>query len=600
MRSGSPADEGGRPSAQHPYGDEPTSGPGPYGAGRRGEPQQGRSGSGEVPFGPDISWPNGFRQLDTDSRRLLESGYGSGRYPSGGYSTPGNSGPGYGTGQYDRVDPGYGRRQPGGPGDSGYWPPAMDDTGYGDPGYSDPSYEDPHSAGDPALPPSGGRATGGYGQQPGYQVPDYREPVRPEFGYQQGYVPPLSAPAEIYPVTGAQEILPETSPQPGVGSWGRSDQAASTAYPEQWYDHPRLDTPPAPDPRLAGMRYDELRYEDSPAGYDEPLDDDSWMQELRRSAPSYPQTSPGPSDPAPRRTDSPRGFGPQPGSGSQSGLGQQPGRPSGFGSQSGFQRAPGREQPPGYGPARDDRNGPRMRTETGSGRRAAPGGDVSAAGFLAAPVAPVGLLTPPAVRPAAAPAEHAPLMTGPQVLAAPDVQDAPETRQFQVIRPGHGLDGPSITSSWPAQPQAEEVESYEDFWREDEDDDYRGLFPDEDGEAPRARRSTGRRRGRSNDHRLWLALLVVIVTAGAAIFGIIKFEFPSHGGPAHSMVIPARIGSYIRTVNLEKQTHLAQLRAEVITMSSGHASSVVSAAYESGNSAAGATEQIIMFIGGHL
>jgi hypothetical protein len=68
----------------------------------------------------------------------------------------------------------------------------------------------------------------------------------------------------------------------------------------------------------------------------------------------------------------------------------------------------------------------------------------------------------------------------------------------------------------------------------------------------------------------------------------------------HSMVTPPRIGSYIRTLNLEKQTHLAQLRAEVIKMSSGHASSVVSAAYESGNSAAGATEQIIMFIGGHL
>ena len=35
-------------------------------------------------------------------------------------------------------------------------------------------------------------------------------------------------------------------------------------------------------------------------------------------------------------------------------------------------------------------------------------------------------------------------------------------------------------------------------------------------------------------------------------------------------------------------------------MSSGQASSVVSAVYESGNSAAGNTEQIVMFIGGHL
>jgi hypothetical protein len=35
-------------------------------------------------------------------------------------------------------------------------------------------------------------------------------------------------------------------------------------------------------------------------------------------------------------------------------------------------------------------------------------------------------------------------------------------------------------------------------------------------------------------------------------------------------------------------------------MSSGQASNVVSAVYESGNSAAGNTEQIVMFIGGHL
>ena len=35
-------------------------------------------------------------------------------------------------------------------------------------------------------------------------------------------------------------------------------------------------------------------------------------------------------------------------------------------------------------------------------------------------------------------------------------------------------------------------------------------------------------------------------------------------------------------------------------MSAGQASRVVSAVYESGNSAAGNTEQIIMFIGGHL
>ena len=66
------------------------------------------------------------------------------------------------------------------------------------------------------------------------------------------------------------------------------------------------------------------------------------------------------------------------------------------------------------------------------------------------------------------------------------------------------------------------------------------------------------------------------------------------------MVIPTKIGTYVRTVDLEKQVGLSQLRDDVIKMSSGQASDVKSAVYESGNSAAGNTEQIMMFIGGHL
>jgi hypothetical protein len=92
----------------------------------------------------------------------------------------------------------------------------------------------------------------------------------------------------------------------------------------------------------------------------------------------------------------------------------------------------------------------------------------------------------------------------------------------------------------------------------------------------------------------------VIVVAAAAIVGVIKFEFPSHSGPVHTMAIPAKIGAYTRTVDLEHQADVAALRQKVISMSSGQASNVKSAVYESGNSAAGNTAQIIMFIGGHL
>jgi hypothetical protein len=586
MRNGSSAHDGdGWPSAQNPYRDDAMSGPGPYGPGRRSEPHEVPGGRREAPFGPDISWPNGFRQLDPDARRLLESGYGT---------------PGYGRGQYDHVDPGYGAGR-----GSGHRQTPMDD--YGDPGYSDPAYDGPRSAsggrgwpGDnrgPRAPLSDGP---GYSGVPGYHVPDYREPSS---GYQPGY-----AASDIYPVTGAQEALPATGPQPIADSWRGRDtgpaRSGRPAYPDERYDHPRLDEPrgsgarpdraPAPDPRLEGMRYDELRYEEpTGSGYDEPLDDESWVAELRRSAPVYPQSPQSPGGDQRRGDSRGPGYGPQLGWGSQPGLNQPGSHPQASGQ--------GRDDRGGPGPVAP--RGPRMSVgpETRPRTPAAPQDlGFRGEGYLGAPVAQVGVLTPPAIRRLEDPADTGPLPAAPgasQVLAPS-------------VRPGHGLDGPEITSSWPAQPHVDEVESFEEFWAEDDNDaEYHGLFPGEDPdfdprrEVARTRgggRRTGRRRGRSNDHRLWLALLGVVVAAAAAITGILKFEFPSHSGPAHTMVTPARIGSYLRTVDMEKETKVNVLRAEVIKMSSGQASNVVSAVYESGNSAAGGTEQIVMFIGGHL
>ena len=576
------------------------SGPGPYGPGRRSEPREVPGGRREVPFGPDLSWPNGFREMDPEAQRLLESGYGTS---------------GYGRGQYDHVDPGYGAGR-----GSGHRPSAMDD--YGDPGYSDPAYDGPRSgsggrgrAGDnrgQRAPGSSPLSDGpGYGGVPGYHVPDYREPAS---GYQPGY-----GASDIYPVTGAQEALPATGPQPSADSWRGHDDSSARAgrpgYPEQWYDHPRLDESrssgarsdgaPAPDPRLEGMRYDELRYEEPfGSGYDEPLDDDSWVAELRRSAPAYPQPPGGD-----QRRGDPRG----PGSGQQLGWGSNPGpNQPGWGSNPGLSQPGGHPQGSGYGQGRDDRGGPgpmaprgpRMNAgpETRPRTPAAPQ-DPAFRGesYLGAPTAQVGVLTPPAIRRLEDPADTGPL---PAASSASQVLTPS-------VRPGHGLDGPETTSSWPAQPPTGDLESFEEFWAEDDNDaEYTGLFPGEDPDFDARReggartksngRRSGRRRGRSNDHRLWLALLGVVVAAAAAIIGILKFEFPAHSGPVHTMATPARIGSYLRTVDMEKQTKVNELRAEVIKMSSGQASSVQSAVYESGNSAAGSTEQIVMFIGGHL
>ena len=151
------------------------------------------------------------------------------------------------------------------------------------------------------------------------------------------------------------------------------------------------------------------------------------------------------------------------------------------------------------------------------------------------------------------------------------------------------------------------LDSLEAPWRDDADEEYTGLFGDREAEFERAdaklaaaRRGIGRRRGGSNDRRLWLGLGGVVVLAAAVIIGIIKFEFPSHSGPSHTMTTPDKIGSYVRTVDLEHEADVATLKQKIIAMSSGQASHVVSAVYESGKASAGNTAQIIMFIGGHL
>ena len=628
------------------------SGPGPYGPGRRSEPREVPGGRREVPFGPDVSWPNGFRQLDPESRRLLESGYGR------------------------SVDPGYGT---GGRG-PGYRDPASDD--YGDPGYSDPAYDGPRSGSAGRSRPDGNRGSrapggspapdgSGHGSVPGYHVPDYRGPSRPDLGgFQQGF----SAPG-IYPVTGAQEALPATGPQPVADTWpGRDSGSARSGRPPKptgptpssgtttrgWTIRAAAARVPTARPRpirawRACVTTSSATTSRSPAS---PVTTSrstttrgsrncaaarprspSLRRSARRARPARraarpgrparlarparltrpaarpPGTSGAATLAVPATASSPRRASPrqaQPGWG-QSGWGQQPGP-----SQSG-----GYPQAFGYGQGRDDRGGPAPRgPRMSAGQPTSPlsAGPLPAGprppaapqdrafpgdAYYGAPTAQVGVLTPPAIR-----RLEDPLDTGPQPVTPPA---APSTGQVLApqVRPGHGLDGPEITSSWPAQPEIEEAESFEEFWAEDDNDaEYEGLFPGEDPDFdPRRKastrtkaegRRTGRRRGRSNDHRLWLALLGVLIVAAAAIFGILKFEFPSHGGPTHHMATPPRIGSYVRTVDMEKETKVNQLRAEVIKMSSGQASNVVSAVYESGNSAAGNTEQIVMFIGGHL
>src|SRR5437016_10577926 len=251
MRSGSPTPDGsGWPSAQRPHSNEGLGNQGRYGSGARSEPQDGLgSGRREVPFGPEISWPYGFRKLDPESREVLESAYGT---------------------------------------SPAYQQPAADDFGYGDPGYSDPSYEGPKAPyGNSVFPAShhgngnhgagnhgnggtprdfggaGYRPPGPSGGVPGYQVPDVRDPAPPAYqapGYPgsdfqpRSFSPPPGSGQDIWPVTGAQEALPDQGGSggrgpPSGGSPGGRPPGESSAYPEQWYDRPRLDDRAAGDVR---------------------------------------------------------------------------------------------------------------------------------------------------------------------------------------------------------------------------------------------------------------------------------------------------------------------------------------------------------------
>jgi len=121
--------------------------------------------------------------------------------------------------------------------------------------------------------------------------------------------------------------------------------------------------------------------------------------------------------------------------------------------------------------------------------------------------------------------------------------------------------------------------------------------PDEDTGA---RRAIGRRRGRSGDRRQWMALGAIAVVAAGAIGGVLmKYVFAGPSGPSHEVVAASTVDGYTRSASLEKQMKVGTLAASVAKSSSGSASDVTSAVYQQGGTA-GAPAQIFMFVGGKL
>ena len=124
--------------------------------------------------------------------------------------------------------------------------------------------------------------------------------------------------------------------------------------------------------------------------------------------------------------------------------------------------------------------------------------------------------------------------------------------------------------------------------------------PAESGpDAPRRRADpAGRARRGLTRSRIWLlagaaGLLVVLsLLLGGRLLG--------HSGPAHILVTPARLGSFIRSPQLEQQMGARNLQQQVISRSAGQASHVVYAVYENNAPASGSSPQVMLFIGGHL
>jgi hypothetical protein len=172
--------------------------------------------------------------------------------------------------------------------------------------------------------------------------------------------------------------------------------------------------------------------------------------------------------------------------------------------------------------------------------------------------------------------------------------------------------GPA-TQAWDAIGDVPQLEALEEYWQEEQGDvEYTALLEEFDftataapAAAPARQRPgmphpamphpsiprIGRRRGGSKDHRLWIGLGGVVVVAAVAIFGIVKFEFPS-AGAAHTFATPAKIAGtcYTNSASIAKSANLGALGQKMAKASGG--TDPVSAAYEStcGTTAATATE----------
>jgi hypothetical protein len=602
----------------------------------------------QAPFGPDISWPTGYSNLE---------------YRDGDYRYPAQQAPqpaSHGEHPYASFNPaGYGD------GAVGYVPASPADSGYGDPGYSNPGYDGPASE-DAGI--AGTRTVRGYVEasraQPRYQLPVAPEPGYAPTGYgrhAQGYgdsghielAYPLQEReqdnyAEAYQAADTyrqpwdydQPLRYEGEEQADAGYGSdayqsdgyhdsyqsdgyqqdsyRPDGYGSGGYPAQGYDSGDYNGSDLSRPGIDGPGYDLSGIIETGdfevVGYDEPSYDRLSYDDPRYDAPRYDDERYGDARYDDRRYDDRQYDAP-----AADGLAADGGRDDSFGAR--FDQTSydmprfdetrldslwlpsedvREDEPVGYG---DDGFGTDTPFRSGYSDGGYDGGTDFAGQGLAADL-------PTRRR----------LSETRYDLRADDVRmdhtrfDVPafdETRidNLRALRADFRRGATGLLAPTERQPLS---------WPDETSlDAFAGLDLDEEPvqQAPAAftrtlerrdddtgsRRAVGRRPGRSGDRRQWMALGAIAVVAAGAIGGVLmKYVFSGPSGPAHTVVAPNQAGPFTRMPSLEKQMKVDALQDEIMKTSAGQAKDVVSAVYQEGSSAPGSNPQIFMFVGGEL
>jgi len=536
---------------------------------------------GQAPFGPQVSWPNGFSQLDHQGGNYrypapqLPAGNQSGAHPYASFNAAG-----------------YG------------------DDGYTDPGYQGPSAQDAGIAGtrtvrgfvegqNQAGYPQAGYPQNGYSQprdsygQSGYGGPEYPEvaypPAAPESShgsdlYQQpwDYDQPLRYEGEddAYPVAGNYP----SGDDYGRDGYGRQRGDGAERYQRQGYDPGAYNGSDYSMPGIGGpgydlsgiigtsdfevvgydepsygrLAYDDPRYSDS-TGYGEP---GQRFDETRFDVPRFDETRLDnlwlPNDDVRREAGS-----------------------AGYGND-------------GFSTQRTTRSEPSPVVDSGrNARNAQTRYDLQA-------------------------------LVEPGDATRFDVPVFDETRldNMRPLTPARGMRASAATLLAPSGAKSRNwaedtsLDHFADLDLTDEPvpaaftrtafapptDHPLELAPGQDDDTA-TRRAIGRRRGRSGDRRQWMALGAIAVVAAGAIGGVLmKYVFSGPSGPAHQVVVPASVDGYTQSPSLVKQTGVANEAKQVQSRSSGQASNVVYTVYQQGSltSASSSSTQIFMFVGGKL